>query len=81
MNDHIDAIYRLPDTWQWLMNDHVNIHSQETDGQSQRGAAGRRQRYFLAKQVRREHDGGVARVRYRLVARVRACWLLEGVVC
>lgn len=56
----------------WLTNDCINAHSQETDGQSQRGAAGRRQRYFLAKQVRREHDGGVARTRYRLIAKVWA---------
>lgn len=51
--------------------------SQETDGQSQRGSAGRRQRYFLAKQVRKEHDGGVPRIRYRLIARVR--WQMMGV--
>ncbi len=44
----------------------------ETDGQSQRGRAGRRQRYFLAKQVRREYDGGIPRTRYGLLVGVRA---------
>ena len=35
----------------------------ETDGQQQRGPGGRRLRYFMARQVQREHDGRIPRVR------------------
>ncbi len=42
----------------------------ETDGDSQVGRAGRRQRYFLARVARREHDGSLRRTRYRLTSQV-----------
>ena len=35
----------------------------ETDGEQQRGAGGRRLRYFMARQVQREHDGRIPRIR------------------
>ena len=45
---------------------------------SQRGTSGRRRRYFLAKQLARERDGRLPRIRYSLNVRVGlhhcACW-------
>ena len=44
----------------------------EGDGDSQVGRAGRRQRYFLARVARREHDGTLRRMRYCLTTQVTA---------